>query len=249
MAHKKNPFENIVLFNKKNARAIEYLLKKAPEEDVIDGLRELRLQLKEEEKKSKRLPRTIGRIEKLLFEYPGFQKEILDLLVSRIKSAKNMGIISKYEPKVKTSVPVNEVVKEKNAVISKDMIPPQSRQIPKDEKPQTPFETIEKDVPVKTDTVLVDHASSEESLITKEDIEERIDFFSLGDSDQKNDIPSQNDNQEEKEIPPKKELKEKSDKTSSDILQAKTGFLAKDEFLIKTVRIDRDEMRPLIDDD
>ncbi len=243
MAHKKNPFENIVLLNKKNSRSIEYLLKKAPEEDVIDGLKEIRSQLKEEEKKSKKLPRAIARIEKLLFDYPGFQKEILDILVSRIRSAKKMGIISKYEPKGKTDVIVKDDSKVKTEVTSKEELPEKTDVVQKDEIKKEAGDTLKDESDAKTDTPSIDESFGKTAMITKDDIEERIDLLSQGNFDEKTDILSQNDVKEKNEIA-FKEPEVKIDDTSLDILQAKTGILSKDEFLTKTVRIDRNEMKP-----
>lgn len=92
MGNKKNPFKTIVSLNIKKNKALEHLMMKVPESDVIDGLREIREQLKQEKKTS----HALTRIQKLLLDYPGFQKELLDTLTLLIREAKKNGTIDQY---------------------------------------------------------------------------------------------------------------------------------------------------------
>ena len=73
MAYKTNPFKTIVSQNNKRSRALEYLLKKAPEIDVIDSLREIRAQIKKEEK-SKNLLMPLPEYKSSFLITPDFRK-------------------------------------------------------------------------------------------------------------------------------------------------------------------------------
>ena len=133
MAYKTNPFKTIVSQNNKRSRALEYLLKKAPEIDVIDSLREIRAQIKKEEK-SKKPPYALARIQKLLLDYPGFQKEMLDTLNLLIREAKKNGTIDQYAAKKK----IVAKPKPKKAIVPQSgETPPQKPEAaPEDTPPQ-----------------------------------------------------------------------------------------------------------------
>lgn len=217
MAHKKNPFDTIIVLSKKSERALEYLLKKAPEEDVINGFRQIRSQLKEKEKKVHKLPPSITRIEKLLLEYPGFQKEILDTLTSRVKSAKEMGVIYKYEDKSKTEVKTKAEVKTKT-------------------EPKIKAETkSDGDMKVKP-SVLPDTGPT--GTIVDKPVNKPVE-----ESEESTWIPSWEEINISTKDKTKDDLKEKKDSEPRDRLKEIDESNTRNEFLTKTVQIDTEDMK------
>jgi hypothetical protein len=351
MAHKKNPFETIVSLNAKNSRVLEYLLKKASEEDVIEGLRKFRSQVKKENKKRKKLPRTLAKIEKLLIEYPGFQKGMLKTLQTRIKSATEMGVIYKYVAKIKTDKQVQVELKERTDTRVKEELGAKAELVSEDTVIGKTDSVFQKEAVVKTDSTAIEEkfealektdrpAEKYEvpeisevlayedgeivsEIIPSDELMEKIDFLSSAPVIDKADYPPQAelteksdtlssdelietaeitvaDKSEEgitpseekidtvqevtndtatEEIPEKSDTvvqdtvdetaeiavfekaKKKTDSPSTDdseikideashkIFKEKTGILSRDEFLTKTVRIDREDMKPLFKED
>ncbi len=241
MARKKNLFENMVLLNKKTANALEYLLKKAPEENVISGLRAMRSKLLEEDKKKKKLPRTLAKIESLLLEYPGFQKALLNTLNSRIKRAKEKGIIHKYAPKVPAKKAVGEkgrktikpVVKEKSVERSSALL----AEILKEPVEKQPKEKVDAESTVgpahipkeKIDTAFGDRTEEKRETLEKDSVKER-DLSALKELLHGVIEPEPEQVKETNDIIPSNELEERIDILSQGSLEEKSIKTTREEF-------------------
>lgn len=165
MAYKKNPFKTIEILEKKMNKALEHLLKKVPEDDIVAGIKEIRLQRIEEAKKSKKRSFAYARIQNLLRDYPGFQKEILKTLNARVKEAKKLGVLYKYESEELTALRLKKESQKKLGDKPTTKAPVNLEDLPKKKTPLT-----ENDEEFTSQTMEIDMGSLLPSL-NKEDQE------------------------------------------------------------------------------
>lgn len=254
MARKKNPFQNIVELNKKNLAALEYLLAKASEEDVVEGLRDIRKQLSVEDTTTEKLPRSVVKIEKLLLEYPEFQKEILSILQKRVKKVKEMGILYKFNADKKPPVQSGPETKQ-DAAGSEEMASfANEPSVPlQPELEITPAPAVMSPVSVdpaiqptqELDLATLKRPPQETSILEKEEVAqipvvEAAQQATQASSEKKDSV------EQSAGTEPANLAKKGADTDAMERILKGSNVKTKDEFLIKTIKMDMAELKALI---
>ena len=175
MAYKKNPFETIISLGKKQSRALEHLLNTVSEENAIEGLKKIRRQLKKEKNKKNKPSYAATRIQKLLRDYPGFEKEVLKTFNARIREAKKLGTLHTYMSEEKKAAEIRKAARKKIKEKAKGAKAVKATSPSQD---NAPFKPYNEDFDSKTLKVELDAFESEEknetSLKTNNEVREKL---------------------------------------------------------------------------